>query len=120
MKVMTSLIASIALLLFANESIAHAKLIQSTPEHQSVLSESPAELSLKFNRDVKLVKVELKAAGEVIKIDFTPLLTAKETYSIPLATELQEGNYEIHWVGMGKDGHKMKGVIEFQINKSNE
>ncbi len=118
MKSTTTLIVTITLLFFANKLAAHAKLISSHPEHQSVISESPKELSLKFNQGVKLVKVELKGSSEAMKVKFIPSLKAKANYSIPLSSELQEGDYDIHWVGMGKDGHKMKGIIKFTLAKT--
>lgn len=120
MKKYTTLLTFIALLLYANESAAHAKLMHSNPEHQSVISDSPRIISLKFNQGVKLIKVELRGGSEAMKVKFIPTLKAKVKYSIPINSELQDGDYEVHWVGMGKDGHKMTGVIEFKIDKAEQ
>jgi methionine-rich copper-binding protein CopC len=65
---------------------------------------------------VQLLKLELvDAGGEAIDIDFTPASAAQKTFSIVLPV-LKAAGYMVNWTVLGKDGHKVAGVLEFVVD----
>jgi methionine-rich copper-binding protein CopC len=102
-------------LLFSNLTLAHVSLASSAPAKGEVLSVSPAELALAFSGNVRVVKVVLKnSEGKKIDFGFTPPKAWSKKFSWPVSN-LPSGTYQVNWVIMGKDGHKMKGSYEFII-----
>jgi len=102
--------------LIASPLFAHTALKSAAPADESVLREPPAALALDFTDDVQLLKLELvDAGGEAIDIDFTPASAAQKTFSIVLPV-LKAAGYMVNWTVLGKDGHKVAGVLEFVVD----
>ena len=96
--------------------LAHVKQSSSVPADNAMLMQTPATLSISFSGPVKLTKVELlQNAATTIVFGFTPSLEAATQYSWPLPP-LAAGNYQVNWVGLGNDGHKMKGDFSFILH----
>ncbi|GAA0560464.1 hypothetical protein GCM10009098_30690 [Rheinheimera aquimaris] len=96
--------------------LAHVKQSSSVPADNAMLMQTPATLSISFSGPVKLTKVELlQNAATTIVFGFTPSLEAATQYSWPLPP-LAAGNYQVNWVGLGNDGHKMKGDFSFMLH----
>lgn len=96
--------------------LAHVKQSSSVPADNAMLMQTPTTLSISFSGPVKLTKVELlQNAATTIVFGFTPSLEAATQYSWPLPP-LVAGNYQVNWVGLGNDGHKMKGDFSFMLH----
>lgn len=117
MKTLINLITVMSIA-FSSAVFAHAgiKLESSAPIDNAMLMKTPEELSLKFSKEVRLVKVSLKnKSGTKIKFGFTPTKQATAYYSWSLP-ELAPSNYEVDWVVLGADGHKMHGKFGFMVH----
>ena len=96
--------------------LAHVKQSSSVPADNAMLMQTPATLSISFSGPVKLTKVELlQNATTAVAFGFAPSLEAATQYSWPLPP-LAAGNYQVNWVGLGNDGHKMKGDFSFMLH----
>jgi methionine-rich copper-binding protein CopC len=94
---------------------AHSKLIATSPADEEQVSEPPEQLTLEFNRDVRLLKVELiPGGGDAVDIDFKPMMKKDTTFAVVLP-ELEEADYLVTWIAMGGDSHKMKGKFSFSL-----
>lgn len=115
MKKVISLLAVMGLAAAA-PVLAHVKQSSSVPADNAMLMQTPATLSISFSGPVKLTKVELlQNAATTIVFGFAPSLEAATQYSWPLPP-LEGGNYQVNWVGLGNDGHKMKGDFSFMLH----
>lgn len=103
-------------LLFSSSTFAHVSLSESRPAKGEVLSAPPAEFSLIFSGEVRVVKVVLKKqpTGNPVDVSFAPPKQWATTFSWP-SDVLPPSSYQFEWVVVGKDGHKMKGSYEFSI-----
>jgi hypothetical protein len=103
------------LFLFSTGTSAHSKLITTTPANEAQINESPEQLTLEFNREVRLLKVELiPGGGDAVDIDFKPMMKKDTTFAVVLP-ELEEADYLVTWIAMGGDSHKMKGKFSFSL-----
>jgi copper resistance protein C len=117
MKIVKLLLPLVALL-FAGQVFAHVRLTEAVPADKAMLMQTPATLSLAFSGQVRLTKVTLTAADNTsIAFGFTPSAVPAEQFSWALPV-LQSGNYQVSWVALGADGHKMSGDLAFMLHGS--
>lgn len=108
-------ISFIALFLLSMQTLAHSKLIVSEPADEAELAEAPEQVMLEFNREVRLVKLELTdATDEAVEIDFKPVLDKATQFTVELP-ELAADTYQVKWIAMSGDSHKMKGEFGFTL-----
>ena len=113
-------IVSICLLFVTGISQAHTQMHQTSPVDGATLAQAPEKLELTFKAPVRLMKVELWQNGsEVIDFGFQRSMDPAVQLSWPLP-ELESGQYQIQWITMGEDGHKMKANSSFQIGLPSE
>lgn len=92
---------------------AHTHLVKSQPADGAIIQEPLEELKLEFAEPVRLMRVDLsKAEGAPIEIDFIPSIGPGTTYDVAIP-ELAPGDYRVHWMLMGADGHKVTGSFRF-------
>lgn len=114
MKLLKTLTLIMLFLLSAGAS-AHSKLMTTTPGNEAKISESPEQILLAFNRNVRLLKVELiPDGGDAVDIGFKPMMKKAEEFAVTLP-ELEAADYLVKWIAMGGDGHKMKGEFSFSL-----
>lgn len=95
---------------------AHTELDRSMPSSNESLTYSPEQLTLTFNGEIRLARVQLSDSnGQAISFNFKPNVTPAKVFSWALP-KLAEGQYFVKWVGLGEDGHKVSGHYEFLIN----
>jgi len=115
MKILTIIITT-GLLLLSTSIFAHTGIKSTSPKNKAVLTQAPTELTLTFKGAARLMKVGLLDTDqEAIKLEFKPSAKAAKSFSVPLP-ELSVGKYQVNWVMMGKDGHKMKGKFVFTVD----
>ncbi|WP_295802219.1 copper resistance CopC family protein [uncultured Microbulbifer sp.] len=119
MQKLSFVLALVIGLFTATSAFAHSKLVNSKPADGSMLMEGVPAIELQFSAPVRLMKVELRgsAAGD-IAIDFKPAAESAQKYSVKIPA-LAVDSYEVHWVAMGPDGHKMSGNFGFMQHGSN-
>lgn len=104
-------------LAFAGPVLAHVKQSGSVPADNAMLMQAPDVLSISFSGPIRLTKVTLlHDNGNTVDFGFTPTAVATQ-FSWPLPV-LEIGSYQVNWVGLGEDGHKMKGDFSFMLHVS--
>ena len=104
-------------LAFAGPVLAHVKQSGSVPADNAMLMQAPDVLSTSFSGPIRLTKVTLlHDNGNTVDFGFTPTAVATQ-FSWPLPV-LEIGSYQVNWVGLGEDGHKMKGDFSFMLHAS--
>ena len=112
------MIVIVSLLVLSNLASAHSRLKHSIPKYGATLNKPPEELILEFTSQVKLVRLQLmEQAGKSIKLKIKPSENFETTFSIALPM-LDTGRYNVKWIAMGKDAHKMKGDFPFTVRVS--
>lgn len=105
----------ITLLLLSAQAFSHSKLITSEPADKSELSEAPKQIGLEYNREVRLIKLELNQADSgAIEMGFRPMMNKATKFTIELPA-LTAGSYQAKWIAMGADSHKMEGTFDFKV-----
>lgn len=106
-------------LVFAGPALAHVKPSGSVPADNAMLMQAPDVLSISFSGPIRLTKVTLlHDSGSTVDFGFTPTAAATQ-FSWPLPV-LELGSYQVSWVGLGEDGHKMKGDFSFMLHASTD
>lgn len=106
------------LIVMVTPVVAHSKLIASEPANEAELSEAPQQIMLEFNREVRLVKLALLNENEEsVELDFKPVMEKKTVIEVVLP-ELKPGAYQVKWIAMSGDSHKMKGEFSFTLMAS--
>jgi methionine-rich copper-binding protein CopC len=112
------IMAILSFLVVSNLAIAHSHLKISFPKEGQQLNKPPEDLTLEFDAQVKLVRLQLTdQSGNSIKIDAQPSKDFKAAFRVALPV-LETGSYKVKWLAMGKDAHKLKGDFTFTIKSS--
>ena len=116
MKTITKLLALIAVTLVFQTSVsAHTKMTAVSPANDEVLTVAPQNFSVQYSKPVRLVKLSLTDANDKkIKLPHQLEKLTNTDHKIALP-QLSDGQYKLSWILMGKDGHKMKGKLNFAI-----
>lgn len=106
------------LFLCSAQVFAHSKLINSEPANGAELTEAPKQITLAFNRKVRLVKLEvLQEGAEAVKTEFKPSMDKLTEFAVTLPA-LTAGSYQVKWIAMSGDSHKMKGDFSFSLSSA--
>jgi len=110
------IVSTLAVLLMATTVSAHVDLTETVPADEAMLMQSPATLKLTFSAPVRMMKLSLiDAEKKAVKFGFAASATAASEFEWPLPT-LKEGEYQVSWIVMGQDGHKMTGDYSFMLH----
>lgn len=116
MKALTAFVFSLLLL---SNALAHTGLKTSVPSDKQIVTSSLKQLNLTFQGKVRLFKVQLtNSEQESVKLDFKMSSKPETVFDIQLP-KLSPNSYQVHWIAMGKDGHKMKGNFSFTYQPEN-
>ncbi len=100
---------------------AHATLLTSTPEAQSVVAQAPAQVTLTFDQAVQPV-----VGGTEVVDSHGDSVTRGAAHSDPanarilaigLQPNLADGDYTVRWRVVSTDGHLISGVLAFGVGK---
>lgn len=106
------------ILLGASSSVfAHTHLHSSIPTADAKLTTAPEQLTLVFDGEVNLVRLNLDRDGNAVALDFQPSAQKALEFAIPLPV-LDNGSYVVRWAAIGEDGHLVQGSIPFSVNAS--
>jgi methionine-rich copper-binding protein CopC len=108
------IIATLLGVLASTAAPAHGKLSSSAPAEGARLATAPAQVVLRFNEPMRLTAVSITdTAGG--KQGIAPLpAESRSEFTLPLPA-LGPGRREVHWRGMGPDGHVVAGVLHFEV-----
>ncbi|BDT59142.1 hypothetical protein MasN3_26360 [Massilia varians] len=102
----------------APAALAHAKLLASSPQANSVVSTAPAEVRLQFNEPLELPFSKVKLVdekGAVVEPSKIAADPADAKALIATTPGLHAGAYRVQWTTVTRDGHKVKGEFSFQV-----
>lgn len=110
------ILGSLAVLFMTTMVSAHVDLTETIPADKAMLMQSPATLKLTFSGPVRMMKLSLvDAEQKAVKFGFAASATAASEFEWPLPP-LKSGNYQVSWIVMGQDGHKMTGDYGFMLH----
>lgn len=96
---------------------AHAVLTASQPAEGAVLTTSPADISLTFGGDVRVVSLVLKHDGDPdLPLPLPAATPFAHSAQAPLPA-LAPGAYRIEWRTVAKDMHAMSGAVTFTVTE---
>lgn len=116
MKFLRSLIATLVVLSgTAVPAFAHTSIVSSNIEDGSQIEAAPASFDFSFGADIGLARMELETLdGASIEIAFDRPRDMGKSFSVPLP-KLEPGSYVLKWRAVARDGHVMKGEVDFTI-----
>ena len=109
------LFIGMCLIAMVSPVMAHSKLVASEPANEAELNEAPEQIMLEFNREVRLAKLVVTDENdEAVELKFKPSLDKNTVFEVALP-ELVSGGYQVKWMAMSGDSHKMKGEFGFSV-----
>jgi len=94
---------------------AHSSLTASSPGHETVVA-SPDTLMLRFNEQVRLLRVTLvHGPSHNINFGFAASTTAQQEFSYELPM-LMLGEHTVNWTVIGADGHTVSNSFKFTVS----
>lgn len=109
-------IAALLALITPTQGWAHTSLTTSAPENGQTVT-SVSQLNLEFGAPLRLMRVSLKnAAGQEVALNFKRSATAQARFVVPTNAPLAPASYQVFWMGMTDDGHKIEGDFGFIVN----
>lgn len=115
MKFLHTLTAAAMVLMLSLPALAHTTIVASNIEDGAELAPAPEIFEFSFGADVGLAGVELGSiVGDGVGIAFERPRQIGKDFSVPLPV-LEAGVYVIKWRAVAKDGHVMRGEIDFTI-----
>lgn len=128
---MKILLLTLIFILKSTVVFAHSPLNSTSPKNNETLRQAPEQLKMNFKSGAKLVKITLlkqsdeekntivsnlfsKSNNKKIKIEDNALMKMSPKHIIGLP-KLTSGKYLFQWRAMSRDGHLIKGDINFII-----
>jgi len=115
MKMNTVLILGTAMLIGSVAAQAHTHLEKAVPADNSVVTSSPAQITLHFSEAAQLTALTIQKDGdkEAKTVGALPKEPAEEL-SVPVAA-LAPGKYVVNWRVVSDDRHVMSGALHFTV-----
>lgn len=108
-----ALIALISML--ATSAVAHSGVDTTVPADGEIFAETPAEVSFKFTKDIRLTRVEMTHQDHpIVTLELGGQTSFGRDFSLPVE-EMGGGVYRIDWRGLGVDGHAVQGSFSFTV-----
>lgn len=117
-RVLFLLVVMTPFILLTTSAVAHAVLLESSPELKSVIRGPDVPLKLRFNVRIDAVRSRLTLVDpdgasqtlEISKQDLPDIVSAE-------AKGLRPGVYRLRWQVLASDGHITRGEILFTVVK---
>ncbi len=95
---------------------AHTKVNKSIPADGATVAAGLSEIELHFAGKMRLtvLKITNSGSGEAVspKSSLPPKFVSQVNIAVP---PLVPGDYNVAWIGVGSDGHVMKGEFKFTV-----
>jgi methionine-rich copper-binding protein CopC len=106
-----ALAALVTALLLPGAAFAHAALEGSVPAEGAVVAGPVEAVELRFADGIRLTRVEVEGPDGTAELEVEALEDA--VFVAPV--DLGAGAYELRYIGLGPDGHPMKGGFGFEV-----
>lgn len=106
---------------FTGRSLAHATLVEATPQPGTTLAEPPEEIYLFFNERLSGGTIEIFGAN--FEEFLSEPVEATGEYSRELRTpcpSLPDGTYTVNWKAISRDGHEISGSFQFGVRTATQ
>lgn len=112
---MKSILLSISLLFVATTlSLAHSVVTKSDPENGAALRIAPKHIEVSFSKPTRIIKASVSHdKGDPSKLTLSTKEPTKMIRFSPVPTAA--GDYVVKWRALSKDGHPLKGSLQFSI-----
>lgn len=115
MKFLRMLAAAAAFSMLYVPAFAHTTIVASNIMDGSEIRTAPDVFEFSFGADVGLAGLELETlSGEAVDIDFQRPGQMRKDFAVPLPM-LEPEAYVLKWRAVAKDGHVMRGEIDFTV-----
>lgn len=111
-----------AIFLAVSTSLAHAKLVSSTPSAGARLTTSPTSVSLEFSVRVQSRMSSIAVtdqSGASIIVGTLVESDQGKLISVPLP-EILAGSYRVDWRALSADDHMIDGNFEFRVGEASQ
>jgi methionine-rich copper-binding protein CopC len=95
----------------------HLELVDSYPKEEQVLTESPAEIWLRFSvaPDMEQTSFSVRGPDGSVELGTIAVGDASEVIRATVTGELGAGEYTLSWVGAPPDDHAVRGRYTFTV-----
>ena len=98
-------------------AIAHTRLVSSEPKANAVLDVAPDRITLNFSASPEAGFSEIQWSQQASPEKWHALEVVQQAAQLRAALpQLAPGRYKIRWSVLSRDGHRQRGVVEFQID----
>lgn len=114
-------LSAVWILALCAPALAHAGLLESTPEEGAALSSPPEELQLRFSEpvDAEFEPIEVRdSKGQRVDEDDARLAPDDPEVLVTDLRGLSEGTYTVDWRVTSRDGHPIDGEYKFSVSAS--
>lgn len=102
---------AIVTLLLPGVATAHSALESSAPADGAAVAGPVAQVEMTFGGGIRLTRVEVEGPDGTVELDVEEPMGTE--FAFP--ADLDQGVYEVSWIGLGPDGHPMKGAFGFEV-----
>jgi methionine-rich copper-binding protein CopC len=119
----TTILLFLSLFLSPANAFAHAQLISTYPDANTILSIAPTTIALNWGEDVRTNSDEIVLAdstGHRIASNYSYKFDAAKsrgTVTLKPETQLPAGSYIVSWRAVSRDSHLVGGAYSFGINQ---
>lgn len=106
------------LLACSSAALAHPALVKSAPGEGVMLETAPAEIMLRFSEPIEPAFTTLHLTGEsgAERPGIRNAADRGDTRTVFIRLPpLPSGAYQAHWSAVGRDGHRVRGVLGFAV-----
>ena len=112
----TAMLAALALsLLLTAPVLAHAELVESTPEDGAALATSPTEVELRFSEPLIADRSSFRLVGPEGDMGTGEVTSDNGRVMTLSGLDLAPGAYEVRWTAATDDGHIERGRLDFTV-----
>ncbi|MER8549763.1 MULTISPECIES: copper homeostasis periplasmic binding protein CopC [unclassified Mesorhizobium] len=111
------MIATVALwsVPLSGQALAHARLVEATPEINSTIAAPPTEIRLRFSEPIEARFSGIDLSGPDGAKITTEIAVQDKDMVAPVSRSLAPGVYQVDWHVLSADGHKVKGNFKFEV-----
>ena len=110
------LAVALALQAVGSGASAHVKMNKTAPADGATVAPGLTEIRLAFDDAIRMTLVKITKLESKTAVPTTSQLPRKFVTKAKIAVQpLSPGQYKVAWIGVGKDGHVMKGAFSFSV-----
>lgn len=103
------------MLMVPHSLLAHAQQEGSDPTHESTIDDSPEQIPVWFDHEMRLTFFEVSGPDGAVDLLERPGRTPVSRFETALSNALAPGEYTVRWRGLAEDGHTMFDEFYFTV-----